>query len=147
MSCCCLNYVMSGVCRGVGCIFCEMASGRPLFPGSTVDDQLRLIFRTLGIPTDETWPNISSNEGFLTYKFDQIDPEPLVTRAPRLDSEGIDLLAKFLKVAKLFHMLHMYFNFYSRLSITRVIWCCLKIIYSMTRGIDSPLKRQCNTLT
>lgn len=35
--------------RGVGCIFFEMASGRPLFPGSTVEDQLQLIFNLLGI--------------------------------------------------------------------------------------------------
>lgn len=75
-----------------------MASGRPLFPGSTVDDQLRLIFRTLGTPTNETWPNISTNEEFLSYKFEHRAPELLVTRAPRLDSEGTDLLAKFLKV-------------------------------------------------
>ena len=34
--------------RGVGCIFFEMASGRPLFPGSTVDDQLQLNFSLLG---------------------------------------------------------------------------------------------------
>ena len=31
--------------RGVGCIFYEMATGRPLFPGSTVEDQLHLIFK------------------------------------------------------------------------------------------------------
>ena len=31
--------------RGVGCIFFEMATGRPFFPGSTVDDQLHLIFK------------------------------------------------------------------------------------------------------
>ncbi|CAJ0930605.1 unnamed protein product [Ranitomeya imitator] len=34
---------------GVGCIFFEMASGRPLFPGSTVEDELHLIFRLLDI--------------------------------------------------------------------------------------------------
>jgi serine/threonine protein kinase len=30
---------------GVGCIFFEIASGRPLFPGSTVEDELHLIFK------------------------------------------------------------------------------------------------------
>ena len=30
---------------GVGCIFYEMACGRPLFPGSTVEDELHLIFK------------------------------------------------------------------------------------------------------
>uniref|UniRef100_A0A673LEG5 Cyclin-dependent kinase 16-like n=1 Tax=Sinocyclocheilus rhinocerous TaxID=307959 RepID=A0A673LEG5_9TELE len=33
---------------GVGCIFYEMITGRPLFPGSTVKDELHLIFRILG---------------------------------------------------------------------------------------------------
>uniref|UniRef100_A0AAX7UEI1 Protein kinase domain-containing protein n=1 Tax=Astatotilapia calliptera TaxID=8154 RepID=A0AAX7UEI1_ASTCA len=47
---------------GVGCIFYEMAAGRPLFPGSTVEDELHLIFRLLGTPTEENWPGISSIE-------------------------------------------------------------------------------------
>uniref|UniRef100_A0A7N6FKF9 Protein kinase domain-containing protein n=1 Tax=Anabas testudineus TaxID=64144 RepID=A0A7N6FKF9_ANATE len=38
---------------GVGCIFYEMAAGRPLFPGSTVEDELHLIFRLLGTPTED----------------------------------------------------------------------------------------------
>jgi len=76
-----------------------MASGRSLFPGSTVEDQLTLIFRTLGTPSEETWPEIMTNESFNSYKFDQWSPEPLVSRAPRLDPEGVDLLSKFLKVS------------------------------------------------
>uniref|UniRef100_A0A8D3D8F0 Protein kinase domain-containing protein n=1 Tax=Scophthalmus maximus TaxID=52904 RepID=A0A8D3D8F0_SCOMX len=36
---------------GVGCIFYEMAAGRPLFPGSTVEDELHLIYRLLGEKT------------------------------------------------------------------------------------------------
>ena len=37
----------------------EMAnSGRPLFPGSDVDEQLKRIFKLVGTPTDRTWPNI-----------------------------------------------------------------------------------------
>lgn len=37
-----------GCRRGVGCIFSEMVTGRPLFPGSTVEEQLHFIFRLLG---------------------------------------------------------------------------------------------------
>lgn len=37
--------------RGVGCIHYEMATGRPLFPGSTVKEELHLIFRLLGQST------------------------------------------------------------------------------------------------
>ncbi|EHH50614.1 hypothetical protein EGM_01473, partial [Macaca fascicularis] len=37
---------------GVGCIHYEMATGRPLFPGSTVKEELHLIFRLLRLDTD-----------------------------------------------------------------------------------------------
>eukprot|EP01104_Vermistella_antarctica_P009361 TRINITY_DN2408_c0_g1_i1.p1 TRINITY_DN2408_c0_g1~~TRINITY_DN2408_c0_g1_i1.p1 ORF type:complete len:298 (-),score=67.42 TRINITY_DN2408_c0_g1_i1:185-1078(-) len=42
----------------VGCIFAEMCTGRPLFPGSTTSDQLLRIFKLMGTPTPETWPGI-----------------------------------------------------------------------------------------
>lgn len=85
---------------GVGCIFFEMASGRPLFPGSTIEDELHLIFKTLGTPNERIWPGITQNPDFLGYRFPDYLPEHLVNRAPRLDPEGLDLLNKFLKVNK-----------------------------------------------
>uniref|UniRef100_A0A3B3UPM5 Cyclin dependent kinase 17 n=1 Tax=Poecilia latipinna TaxID=48699 RepID=A0A3B3UPM5_9TELE len=77
---------------GVGCIFYEMAAGRPLFPGSTVEDELHLIFRLLGTPTEENWPGISTIEEFKSYNFPKYKPQPLINHAPRLDSDGIELL-------------------------------------------------------
>uniref|UniRef100_A0A6Q2ZNW3 cyclin-dependent kinase n=1 Tax=Esox lucius TaxID=8010 RepID=A0A6Q2ZNW3_ESOLU len=68
---------------GVGCIFYEMITGRPLFPGSTVEDELHLIFRILGTPTEMTWPGITTSEEFKTYKFPRYHAEPLVNHAPR----------------------------------------------------------------
>ncbi|XP_033746417.1 cyclin-dependent kinase 16-like isoform X1 [Pecten maximus] len=82
---------------GVGCIFYEMACGRPLFPGSTVEDELHYIFKILGTPVEETFPGITKNEDFLSYNFPHYDPEPLINVAPRLDGDGLDLLAKLLK--------------------------------------------------
>ncbi|XP_054164241.1 cyclin-dependent kinase 17-like [Oppia nitens] len=85
---------------GVGCIFFEMASGRPLFPGSTVEDELHLIFRTLGTPTERNWKGITKKEEFLSFNFPHYEPESFidrVNRVPRLDSEGMDLLNRFLK--------------------------------------------------
>ena len=32
-------------CRGVGCIFFEMACGRPMFPGSSVEEELMLMWK------------------------------------------------------------------------------------------------------
>ncbi|GFR62033.1 cyclin-dependent kinase [Elysia marginata] len=82
---------------GVGCIFYEMACGRPLFPGSTVEDELHLIFRTLGKPTEDSMPGISKNDDFLTYDFPTYQADSLITIAPRLDNDGLDVLAKYLK--------------------------------------------------
>ncbi|EIE87771.1 serine/threonine-protein kinase pef1 [Rhizopus delemar RA 99-880] len=42
-----------------GCIMAEMYTGRPLFPGTTNEDQLQKIFRILGTPSEQTWPGIS----------------------------------------------------------------------------------------
>lgn len=45
--------------------YLELANaGRPLFPGSDVDDQLKRIFKLLGTPTDETWPNMTALPDF-----------------------------------------------------------------------------------
>jgi len=81
---------------GVGCIFYEMASGRPLFPGSTVEDELHLIFKVLGTPTEDNWPGIARSEELASYKFPPYSAESLMVKAPRLDSDGIGLLSSFL---------------------------------------------------
>uniref|UniRef100_A0A673Y7M9 cyclin-dependent kinase n=1 Tax=Salmo trutta TaxID=8032 RepID=A0A673Y7M9_SALTR len=82
---------------GVGCIFYEMAAGRPLFPGSTVEDELHLIFRLLGTPSEDSWPGISGVDEFKSYNFPKYKPQPFINHAPRLDTEGIELVLSFLK--------------------------------------------------
>ncbi|KAM8793710.1 cyclin-dependent kinase 16 [Eudromia elegans] len=82
---------------GVGCIFSEMATGRPLFPGSSVTEQLHFIFRLLGTPTEETWPGIRGNEEFRAQQYPEYRPEGLLRHAPRLESDGADLLGKLLQ--------------------------------------------------
>uniref|UniRef100_A0A8C3YA67 cyclin-dependent kinase n=1 Tax=Catharus ustulatus TaxID=91951 RepID=A0A8C3YA67_CATUS len=84
---------------GVGCIHYEMVTGRPMFPGSTVKEELHLIFRLLGTPTEDTWPGITSNQEFRAYNFSQYRAQPLLNHAPRLDSEGVDLLTNLLLVS------------------------------------------------
>ncbi|XP_044530868.1 cyclin-dependent kinase 18 [Gracilinanus agilis] len=82
--------------RGVGCIHYEMATGRPMFPGSTVKEELHLIFRLLGTPTEESWPGVTSLPEFRAYNFPPYKPQPLINNAPRLDTDGIDLLTSLL---------------------------------------------------
>uniref|UniRef100_A0A9L0KBK4 cyclin-dependent kinase n=1 Tax=Equus asinus TaxID=9793 RepID=A0A9L0KBK4_EQUAS len=81
---------------GVGCIHYEMATGRPLFPGSAVKEELHLIFRLLGTPTEETWPGVMALSEFRAYNFPRYLPQPLISHAPRLDPEGINLLTSLL---------------------------------------------------
>lgn len=48
----------------VGCIFAEMLTMKPLFPGESQIDQLFCIFRILGTPTEERWPGVSTLPDF-----------------------------------------------------------------------------------
>lgn len=42
-------------------LYAEISNvGRPLFPGSDVDDQLKRIFKQLGTPNEENWPAVST---------------------------------------------------------------------------------------
>ncbi|KAJ8257791.1 hypothetical protein GJAV_G00189720 [Gymnothorax javanicus] len=101
---------------GVGCIFYEVMTGRPMFPGSTVKEELHLIFRLLGTPTEESWPGISANVEFQSYHFPVCRPQPLLNHVPRLDAEGIDLLSDLLlfnaklRISAEVSLTHPFFN-------------------------------------
>jgi hypothetical protein len=41
-----------------------MVTGRPLFPGSNANDQLLRIFKKLGTPTEESWPEVKQLPDF-----------------------------------------------------------------------------------
>lgn len=79
----------------VGCIFAEMATKRPLFHGDSEIDQLFRIFRTMGTPTEENWPGVTSLKA---YKNTFPCWKRNVCRAlvPQLDDTGLDLLEKML---------------------------------------------------
>lgn len=72
-----------------------MASGRPLFPGSTVEEELSLITRLLG-PLEGQADQGGGDERKSNFKLAVI--EALLTRAPRLHHDGVTLLASFLPV-------------------------------------------------
>lgn len=79
-----------------GCIFAELANaGRPLFPGSDVDDQLKRIFKLLGTPTEDTWPGITQLSDYKPFPL--YPPTTSWSQVvPRLNSKGRDLLQKLL---------------------------------------------------
>lgn len=80
----------------IGCIFAEMVTGKPLFPGQNDEDQLDKIFRLLGTPTVHSWPDILKlpeyKENFQDHKGDNI-----TQIVPKLDEIGVELLTSMLQ--------------------------------------------------
>ena len=90
-------------------------AGRPLFPGSDVDDQVKRIFKLLGTPTEDTWPGyvnfVQVHHGIMKhyivifYRYDNLPDfkqfpayQPSMQFAqvvPKLSGKGRDLLQVF----------------------------------------------------
>jgi len=82
----------------VGCIFAELVTKRPLFPGDCEIDELFRIFRTLGTPNEEVWPGVTTLPDYKST-FGQWKPQSLASVVPGLDPLGLDLLSKMLRYA------------------------------------------------
>ncbi|RMZ86913.1 hypothetical protein DV736_g5863, partial [Chaetothyriales sp. CBS 134916] len=80
-----------------GCIMAEMYTGRPLFPGTTNEDQLQKIFRLMGTPSERTWPGISQLPDYKP-NFPNYATQSLHILLPQIDQLGIDLLGKLLQL-------------------------------------------------
>lgn len=80
-----------------GCIMAEMYTGRPLFPGTTNEDQIVRIFRIMGTPTERTWPGITQ---LPEYKptFHMYATQDLRSILHAIDPTGIDLIQRMLQV-------------------------------------------------
>lgn len=48
----------------IGCIFAEMLTGKPLFPGISEIDELYKIFYLLGTPNNTVWPDVTELPDF-----------------------------------------------------------------------------------
>lgn len=79
----------------VGCIFAELVTKRPLFPGKNEDDQLNKIFKIRGTPLPDEWNGIQELSGYKT-DFPMYEKENLGTHVPGLSPEGLDLLERML---------------------------------------------------
>ena len=80
-----------------GCIMAEMYTGRPLFPGTTNEDQLQKIFRLMGTPSERTWPGISQLPEYKA-NFPNYATQQLAILLPQVDHVGLDLLSKLLQL-------------------------------------------------
>lgn len=75
----------------VGCIFAEMCTRKPLFPGDSEIDEIFKIFRILGTPSEADWPGVTS---FPDYKpsFPKWSRREDALMNTNLTDEGLDLL-------------------------------------------------------
>lgn len=94
------NYGKSADMWAVGCLFAELLSLEPLFPGDSAIDQLNKIFGRLGTPTEDEWPGINVIlKGCISFPINS-NPVPLeqINGINGLTQNGIDLLYKMLTI-------------------------------------------------
>ncbi len=87
----------------VGCIFAEMITRKPLFPGDSEIDEIFKIFRVLGTPGEQDWPGVTTFPDFKPSfpKWQRKEEELVPAKGYRngaadgiegLSDEGLDLL-------------------------------------------------------
>lgn len=91
----CTRYATPVDIWSVACILAEMATKVPLFHGDSEIDQLFRIFKTLGTPTEEVWPSVTSLKAYKPT-FPQWKRNIFRALVPQLDDLAQDLLEKML---------------------------------------------------
>jgi len=83
-----------------GCIFAEMATGRPLFPGPNAKEQIETVFKVMGTPDPSVWPSVRElpeyREDWRVYPPRRAS-EVLSSAEATLGREGLELLDELLQ--------------------------------------------------
>mmetsp|Transcript_32336 Transcript_32336/g.54511 ORF Transcript_32336/g.54511 Transcript_32336/m.54511 type:complete len:134 (-) Transcript_32336:265-666(-) len=88
----------------VGCIFGEMLTSEPMFPGQGEVDQITRIFKVIGAPNEERWPGFSTlpNVSKISWrvptksKLRELLPRASFSGGMSLSDMGLDLLSQLL---------------------------------------------------
>lgn len=76
-----------------GCIFAELHTRKPIFPGQSESDQLSKIFQVIGSPAQEDWPQEVSLSWRTFSSFRPVDLQHLI---PEIDVEAKSLLRQMI---------------------------------------------------
>lgn len=102
----------------VGCIFAEMITRKPLFPGDSEIDEIFKIFRVLGTANEDSWPGVTTLPNYKST-FPQWARRDISRHVPGIDEYGADLLMNLLnydpamRISAKRSLLHPYFTDYS----------------------------------
>lgn len=78
---------------GIGCIFAEMVTGRPLFCGSSDQDQLMKIFKIMGTPYRNEWIGLNDLPAAKDFdNYPRFEKKSLKQLLPRMNKLGLELL-------------------------------------------------------
>ena len=80
----------------VGCIFGELLNKSPLFAGDTDIEQLSLVIRALGTPSEATWPSLTELPDYNKIEFPFYEPIPFDELVPDACNEAVKLIELFL---------------------------------------------------
>jgi cyclin-dependent kinase 12/13 len=81
----------------VGCLIVELLTKKPLFPGADEAEQMDLIFRTCGAPTEQSWPGWSKLSLARMLKTENYkNHSTLKERFPDLGDQVVDLVNQLL---------------------------------------------------
>jgi len=79
----------------IGCIFAEMVTKEPLFPGDSEIDERYSIFLALGTPNDTVWPGVSQLPNY-KETFPKWNARALSEILPEFSPLALDLISKML---------------------------------------------------
>ena len=81
-----------------GVVMSELITGRPLFPGRNVIDQLTLVYGHLGTPDETIWPSVQNLPDYGKLDFGSKPAKKFVDFLPRAcESQGlVDLLSNLI---------------------------------------------------
>jgi cyclin-dependent kinase len=105
-----------------GCIFAEMAQKKPLFMGDSEIDQIFKIFKVLGTPHENNWPDALKLPDFKPT-FPKFKGVPMQQHTPILNEMEVDLLKGMTaldpnkRISAKMALLHPYFDTLDRSSL------------------------------
>ena len=116
----------------VGCIFAELLLKEPLFQAKAEIELISMIFKLLGPPTNDSWPEYSSLPLAKTITLPSPQPHQFRQKFPFLTIAGIDLLSSLLtydperRITAEEALQHPYFSYVTAIlfMIDRLSTCC-----------------------